>query len=284
MGKEFKNKICSIICSYHPNIDRIKDLCIILSKFSTVVVVDNSQSIDKTFFSAIQNLIIITPEENLGTLRAYNLVIRQYPEFQYFWLWNQDTIITISAASEFISKSQNLFNKDYKLVATTFYDKKNWINPINKDEILIKESTTLFNILRLKSLFVDLFDENLFMDYGDWDLSIRIQKAGGKVSQIYGISHEHSFGDPEQTIIGSFNRSSETRLYLQGLNFAYLLRKRRLFPFINFLLLLRVFILPFKNLLFKNSYNRSKKFFLGIINGFRGETSSEYIAKLNLNK
>lgn len=282
MDKDFKKNICSIICSYYPNIDSIKGLCIILSKFSNVVLVDNSRSIDKTFFSDIQNLIILTPEENIGTLKAYNLVIRKYPEFEYFWLWNQDTILSTDAIEEFLNKSFNLFKEEYNLIATTFYDKTNWINPFKTNIFtLIKESTTLINIVRLRRISVALFDENLFMDYGDWDLSYRIQKAGGKIIQINGISHEHSLGDSEKTIIGSLNRSSEIRLYMQGLNFAYLQRNRIFFSFINFLLMLRFFILPFKNLLFKNSFKRTKKYWAGVINGFKGEVSSEFISKLN---
>lgn len=277
------NKTCSIICSYNPEVNNLKELCLVLLNYGTVIIVDNTRNLNKSDIFDTDNIIIIKPKVNLGTLKAYNLVINQHPEFHFFWLWNQDSMISISDAGKFLNKSFHLFENDEKMIATTIYDPKNLGNPLMRKEILIRESTTLFNIKRFNSFSLDFFDEKLFMDYGDWDLSYRIQKAGGNINQILGISCEHSYGDPEKTIFGDFYRSSEIRLYMQGLNSIYLVRKHGFLSFISFLLFIRFFILPFKNFIFKNSYSRSKMYFKGILNGIKGETSSVFIAKLNIN-
>ena len=273
--------ICSIICSYYPNIENLKSLSLVLSKFSKVVIVDNASSLKQEDFDDITNIEIIYPKKNLGTVKANNLVINLFPEFEYFWFWNHDTTISVNVAETFIQKSQELFANDNKLIATTFFDKRNWKNPFFKNRILIKESTTLFNFNRMKGLGIDMFDEQLFLDYGDWDLSYRIQKAGGRIYQINGLTYDHSLGEPEKTILGNFYRSSELRLYMQGLNFIYLIKKNGVFSFISLLLFIRFLILPFKNLLFKNTIVRNKMFFKGILHGIKGETSLHYIESMN---
>jgi GT2 family glycosyltransferase len=260
--------------------DRLVDLCKVLSRFSTVMVVDNALNLDPNSFSDCSKVEIVIPPQNLGTLKAYNFVIDQHPEFDYFWFWNQDTSITDEVAKTFVDQSEVLFESNPKMIATTFFDARNWKNPLFKNRFLIKESTTLLNVVRMKKLGIGLFDENLFMDYGDWDLSHRIIKAGGKIVQIKGLSYIHFLGEPEKTILGKYYRSSESRLYMQGLNFIYLIRNRGFFTFIGMLLSFRFIILPFKNLLFDHSSRRNKMYFKGISDGIKGITSSNYISSL----
>lgn len=279
--RDMSFSICSIICSYYPNIDNLKSLSKVLSGFSTVIIVDNASNLKPYDFEEIPNIKIITPGKNLGTVKANNLVINLHPEFDYFWFWNHDTIISTDVAESFIQQSQTLFTNDKRLIATTFFDKRNWKNPLYKNRFLIKESTTLFNFKRMKAFGIEMFDEQLFLDYGDWDLSYRIQKAGGKIYQISGLTYSHSLGEPEKTILGNLYRSSELRLYLQGINFIYLIKKHGSFNFVSLLLFLRFIILPFKNLLFKNRFVRNKMFFKGILDGMKGETSLSYIESRN---
>lgn len=274
-----KSQICTIICSFNPNYQKLRDLSSILSCFSEIFIVDNSQSINDDRFNDIKGLTIIKTEKNLGTLKAYNKVIERYSDFEYYWLWNQDTILSKKSAEKFLRISKQLFIKNNELVATTFFDKKNKINPFNKNQILVKESSSLFNKKQVYRYTNSWFDENLFMDYGDWDLSLRIESKGGEIAQISDIEYIHYFGEPENTVLGKMYRSSEKRLYMQGLNSAYLFRKRRKTSFLVLLLICRVFILPLKNLFFKNSFQRSKSYFKGIIDGLHGKTSSEYMNK-----
>jgi GT2 family glycosyltransferase len=127
----------------------------------------------------------------------------------------------------------------------------------------------------------DCFDENLFMDYGDWDFSYRLYKAGGRVIQVDGVHIGHQLGEPEKTIFGAMNRSSPMRLRMQGINTAYLIRKHGIFNFPNSLLIARLFFVPFKNFLFKYSIYRSRQFLSGVMSGIKGDLSSTYAASLN---
>ncbi len=273
-----KHQIASIITSFNPNIERLRNLCQILSDFSFVFVVDNSNSLMETPFNDLKDVMIIGTGKNLGTLAAYNYGIEHYPNFEYYWLWDQDTIILSETASSFLTKSFELFLRESQ-VATTFYDVKTKIDPFNKNFALYKTSTTLFHKKRVEQLTDFWFDSKMFMDYGDWDLAQTLQYKGGVISQIEVKNYTHAYGDPENTLLGTKFRSSEMRLYMQGLNTVYLIKNRKKTSLIVRLLVARFFFLPLKNLLFKNSFNRTLQFYKGILDGLKGITSSDFMDK-----
>jgi GT2 family glycosyltransferase len=274
-----KSQICSIICSYYPNRQILRNLCQTLSLYSDVYIVDNSQHLQEDTFSENDSLTIVKTEINLGTSKAYNHVIENFPQYEYYWLWDQDTSISSESAEKFLEISKQQFFEESKLVATTFYDPTTIAHPLKKGVILIKGSSSLFRKDRVEKFVGSWFDEHLFMDYGDWDFSYRIQQNGGKVTQIKGIEYQHIFGEPEKTILGEKFRSSMNRLYMQGLNSAYFFKKWKNSSFIATLLLGRAIFLPFKNLLFKNSFRRIVLFFKGIYHGLKGFDSSAYMKK-----
>lgn len=271
-----KNEICSIICSFNPNQQILSALCQSLSKLSIIYIIDNSFNLNKSL-CLNRDIHIILPEDNLGTLRAYNFIISQYPEYKYFWLWNQDTIITEESANSFLQKSISIFNESDNIVATTIFDKKNRRHPYKNNVVLVKESTTLFNANRIRNICDGWFDENLFMDYGDWLFSQNIISKGGKIIEIDGVKYKHILGEPEKTLLGSLNRSSVSRLHMQGLNTIYILNKYGFFSYLSLLLLARIFFIPLKNILFKKSFLRTKAFYAGIYDGIKGELSINYI-------
>lgn len=271
-----KNEICSIICSFNPDYERLLALCKTLCEFSNVYIVDNSLNLNKIFFDDYE-VNIISPGENLGTLKAYNLIINKYPDYNYFWLWNQDTIISEESAKQFLEASQLQFLKYENVAATTIFDRKNRRHPFKSDVVLVKESTTLFKSNRIKKISNTWFDENLFMDYGDWCFSQTIIDGEGKIVEIKGIEYAHVLGEPESTVFGNLNRSSENRLYMQGLNSIYIYKKYGLLSFISLLLVARMFFIPLKNILFKKYFERTKAFYGGIIDGLNGKLSIEFI-------
>lgn len=270
---------CSIIISYNSNEAKLLMLAKTLSKISFVLIFDNSHNLNYRIFKSLDSVEIIDLNENLGTLKAYNYALFYKQQYKYFWLWDQDTTITENTCIDFYNRSINLFETNRNIVVTTFYDKKNFISPFNKKNILIKASTSLFFRDRLMNLKENYFDENLFMDYGDWLLSQLIYENGLEIKQIRIDNYTHEFGEVENTIIGAYARSSENRIYMQALNSVYIFRKIGFFNFLSFLLLCRIILLPLKNLLFKNSCKRTKIFLLGLIDGIKGKKSNEFIHK-----
>lgn len=276
-------KILSIICAYFPNNERILNLASSLLTVGDVVIVNNGGTIEFDLGSHGNHISIINPNRNLGTLASYNLIINDFRDYGYYWLWNQDTEISKEAAFDFVRNAKNVFIKDESVVCVTIFDKKNFVSPVDNSLILARESTTMICKNRLQRMLPDCFDENLFMDYGDWDFSYRLYRAGGRVIQIDGIRIDHQLGEPEKTIFGAMNRSSPMRLRMQGINTAYLIRKHGILNFPSALLVARFFFLPIKNFLFKHSIKRSIQFLSGLMSGIKGELSSSYAASLNRN-
>lgn len=272
-------KILSIICAYHPNNEALSSLARTLSTASNVVVVLNGGTFapDQPLESTL--IQIYEPGENLGTLAAYNRIIEMNPSYDYYWLWNQDTVISSESVAAFISRAQTQFLSDPALVGVTVFDRKNFINPLKRRCILAKESTTLFSASRMRSITDHWFDASLFMDYGDWEISYRIFQCGGRISQLDGIKTGHRLGDPEATLLGRFYRSSPMRLHMQGINSARLIRRLGPLNFITSLLAMRTALLPFKNMLFKDSWRRTRLYFKGLQIGLKGLTSEQFITQ-----
>ncbi|WP_163407806.1 glycosyltransferase family protein [Flavobacterium ajazii] len=268
-----QKNICSIICCYYPDDKIIKNQLEILTRISDVFIFDNSSSLILEDFINYDSVVIKKSISNLGTLKAYNEIISANSNYEYYWLWDQDTVITYEIAKEFIEASFKCFKESNNIVATTFLDKKNKINPLNKDKILIKASTTFLMKSKVESYVPLVFDENLFMDYGDWDFAYRLTAIGGYIQQIETPKYNHSFGDTNLTWLGKFNISSQIRIYMQGLNTIYLIRKNGLFNFLSIILIMRFFYFPVKCIFLGIARVNVYKFFLGIFDGLRGVES-----------
>lgn len=275
------DKVLSIVCAYFPNNERLSSLVRSLLEAGDVIVVNNGGTIQLDVPAGPHHASIIDSGRNLGTLASYNLVIKQKQTYSHFWLWNQDSEISPEDVRAFVTKAEQCFSSDPATVCVTVFDKKNFVSPLNRHLILAKESTSILSRERLQKLLPEWFDEKLFMDYGDWDFSYRLYKAGGRVSQIHGVHIGHQLGEPEKTMFGAMNRSSPMRLHMQGINTAYLLRKHGAFNFPNALLTARLFFLPFKNFLFKDSIKRNRQFLSGVLSGIKGGLSSTYATNLN---
>lgn len=275
------DKILSIVCAYFPNNERLSLLVSSLLTVGDVIVVNNGGTVRLELQPSRNSASVQDSDRNLGTLASYNLVISQRQEYSHYWLWNQDSEITEEDVAKFISKANACFESSAETVCVTLFDKKNYISPINRGLILAKESTSIIFKKRFESLLSSWFDEGLFMDYGDWDFSYRLFRAGGRIIQIDGVHIRHQLGEPEQTLLGPMNRSSAMRLHMQGINTAYLIRKHGGVNFPTFLLIVRLFLLPFKNLLFKDTVKRNKLFLSGFLYGIAGGQSSTYATNLN---
>lgn len=275
------DKVLSIVCAYFPNNERLSSLVKSLLEAGDVVVMNNGGPIQLDVPSGPSQALVIDSGRNLGTLASYNLVIAQKQAYSHFWLWNQDSEITPDDVRAFVAKAKQCFSNDAATVCVTVFDKKNFVSPLNRHLVLAKESTSILSRERLQKLLPDWFDEKLFMDYGDWDFSYRLYQAGGRVSQIAGVHIGHQLGEPEKTLFGAMNRSSPMRLHMQGINTGYLIRKHGIFNFPSALLMARVFFIPFKNFLFKDSIERNKQFLSGVMSGFKGRLSSAYATNLN---
>jgi GT2 family glycosyltransferase len=165
--------------------------------------------------------------------------------------------------------SKTIFNSDSKCIATTFFDKKNYVHPLYKRMILTKASTTLFNKKKAERFLKLRFDEDLFMDYGDFDFAYKIYKSGARIHQIHVANYTHEFGEKVKTRLGNFSKSSNFRMYMQGANTIKIIKKHRFFSFPALLLIIRVLVFPFKEILLFNTVSSSIFLYRGILDGIK---------------
>jgi hypothetical protein len=71
---------------------------------------------------------------------------------------------------------------------------------------------------------------------------------------------------------------------MQALNSIYIFKRIGLLNFLSILLFCRIFVIPFKNLIFKNSFKRTKLFFKGLFDGLYGLNSEDFMFKISKNK
>jgi GT2 family glycosyltransferase len=277
-----KNKILSLICLYYPeNFTSLNNFINNLSEYSDVLIILNGGKIPENIKFPL-NVFIMNDGINYGTLNAYNAAIKHHNSYEFYWLWNQDTDIPNESLRRFIIEASLFFEASESASAITIYDPKNFTHPLQPGLILFKESTTLLRKISVEQCTGYWFDESFFMDCGDWDLALRIYKGGGYIKQLSKITYQHQLGDPEDTIFGPLSRPSEVRLFMQGINFYRYLFIYHRFDFITFLLIVRTFfVLPFKNFLFKNSFRRNLIYFKGIVYGYSGKSSVDWIKSLN---
>ena len=281
-------KILSIICVYFPeNNNNLLRLVEVLAQCGDVYIVINGGDLGGNIASN-KKVNIINNGVNYGTYAAYNLVFTENPDYDYYWLWDQDTYFDIENARLFLSEAKILFENDNKISAVTTSDTKNFVSPFNQKLLLAKASTTLIDYKRANQFLSSIFDLNFFLDLGDWDFCMRLYKGGGYIAEIPGILISHSLGEPVTTIFGEIRRPSEFRLFIQGLAFYRYIFIYKRADFISFLLICRTLYLPLKNLIFKNGIKRTMIYLNGIWHAHLGMSVQEYIfskkSSKNLNK
>ena len=271
-------KPCSIVCCYFCNPCITNKIILNLSEFGKVYVFINGGEPPLINYKLHKKIILIKSEKNLGTTGAYNKIINS-TNHSYYWLWDQDSYISKKSAKKFLKKSNKEFLVNKNCLMTTVKDKKNSFKFLNNKLILSKASSSLINSLRVKKNLKFQFDENLFLDYGDWDFCFRIFNTKNKIIEIEGVNIGHKLGNKYLSIFGNFlSGPSPIRITLQIANTFYLFKKYK-FSLINFILFLRLILLPFKLLIYNDYFKRLKYYFKGIILGLKGYTSLMILSK-----
>ena len=166
---------------------------------------------------------------------------------------------------------------------TTISDPKNSFKFTNKNFVLPKASSSLINTKRTRNYMNLRFDQSLFLDYADWEFAYRIMNSGGLIKQVDNIKLLHELGSSYKTIFGNYlNAPKPFRITFQIVNTFYLFHKYK-YSLLTFILLIRLILLPFKILIFKDNLIRLKYYLYGIKLGFQGLNSYELMKKKIMN-
>jgi rhamnosyltransferase len=198
---------------YEPENNNYFELIKVLKNFSTVVIISNDNH-DRQIEN-VENFLFA----NIGTGGAYNFVINNF-EFDYLWVWDQDTLINYDQVQKFLGHIP-FFENDSQYCSLSFSDKYNCVDYTVGEYDIIKygkASGTLFKSAALRE--VGNFMEDLFLDYVDYEYFLRLRFFNFIPLQIRELECEsHILGDAQDTLFfGRKHVSSPKRWHLQKIN------------------------------------------------------------------
>lgn len=278
-------KVVAIIVTYNSKIDNLESLFSSLPAGTAAIVSDNST--DTLTRSKIENLVTdfsgvyLNMMGNKGLGHAQNIAIKHAIEIgaDSVLMMDDDSILqeyTLENLLTSYSIYKNLYS-DKIIFCANPIDVDTGL-PLNKNKLPfirnMMSSGALISINLLKD--IGYFDEDLFIDYIDYDFGWRAISCGIKIKIVEEACFYHKLGDSTRKIFGFELRiPSPIRHYYQTRN-TFIICKRKYVPFswkVN-----RVLAIPVKFLLlifFAGSFKMRLNFYCkGLIDGLLGRVGS----------
>jgi len=226
-------KIAASIILYNPNISRLSSSIKELEKIVDIIyLIDNNSSnvleTKKTFKNS--KIKIITNKDNFGIAYALNqaLALSHKDNISYLITLDQDSIFK---ASEIKKAFKHLNTANVAIFCPVIQD----INKENKKQITnstvdVNRCITSGSIMNIKEcLEVGLFDEDMFIDYVDFDYCKRIKLANKRIVRINNSFLEHEIGKRQKrkflffTVYPTYH--NQLRIFYYARNIKYYLKK-----------------------------------------------------------
>ena len=223
----------------------------VLSLSSDVLVISNDNQERK--FNNAKNFCF----NNIGTAGAYNFVINNF-NFDYLWVWDQDTIISVKQSIQFLSNIALLEN-NMNYCSLSFFDKLNIVDNELIDYDYIQYGKASGTLYKRKAInFAGCFMNDLFLDYVDYEYFLRLRSLNYFPIQIHNIEcKSHILGDLYETIFSKRKYvSSAKRWHLQKINTLKLLKLSYIPLILKLKLILRILFLFFYSLYFVDRKER----------------------------
>lgn len=278
MESNFDSEIYAGIVTYNPDLQRLtENLDAVTKQVRRVVVVDNgSENIDRirTLVEKYQNLGIISNKKNLGIAKALDQIMRVSEKHGAEWVLtlDQDSVIYDGLVDEY-RKYLNI--PDVGMFTCCFQDR-------NADGIETKKNSESIDIVEVDRCITSGcltnvlvwkeaggYDEQMFIDYVDYDLCLTMRELGYHIKRINYIGLLHELGQSEDVNIFGvnttvWNHSSfrkyyivRNRVYYIIKHWDYIDKKREIISLIRF---------PIKTLIFeKNKLEKLKSMIHGFL-------------------
>lgn len=228
-------KVAAGIVTFHPEISRLKDnISAIQHQVSEIVIIDNCS--DNIFeiqkLSDEYNCVLIRNDENRGIARALNQIM-MHGKHKFDWIitLDQDSV----CPSDIIEKASKYMNDEsVGIICPRIYEKGcGKLLSTKKNAIsYIKRCITSAAITRISVWEkVEGFNEELFIDYVDFDFSTKVTLSQYKIIQMGDVILEHELGNSfmKKIFLWEFRVTSHSALreYYIGRNVVYYIRKYR---------------------------------------------------------
>lgn len=216
-------KICSVIVTYNPNIDKVLNLVNqLVQQEVQVIIVDNNSKDFQLSNDLSKNCILINLKDNLGIALAQNKGIQEAIRLDasHIIFFDQDSKIDAHFIENIASDYSNLKDSNIIAIGPRFIDEnKGFFFPalemhnnglmykVNVEHIdkpiqvsVLISSGMLVSVSGLKD--VGLMREEFFIDFVDTEWCLRAISKGYKIFLSKKAIMEHSVGDDTVELLG----------------------------------------------------------------------------------
>lgn len=210
-NQQLKSSICAVVVSYHPELDIIDNILLLLDQVDEVIVVDNGSGPSTRellgFFDSYPRVKVIFNTENLGVAAALNIGVMLAEEARYPWLatFDQDSRVTPGMIEQMLLAYHAYQDKEkIAILSPRCKDRRTGrfgstsLDSSDGSGLLYSEvivAITSGNLVKLTAFSkIGYFNEAMFIDYVDYEFCLRCAAQGYKVLEIPAAILEHSLG------------------------------------------------------------------------------------------
>ncbi len=237
----------SIICLatvFYPNESNVENMVTLANQADRLFLCDNTPDIDNSsMFDGIEKNITYLPnKKNLGLSKAFNAVLKNplygFSDEDYCLFFDQDSriddghikqLVEIYAELEDSSMRIGILGPSYYDTSTEKIEIAKMKNPMQVENCFsVPQVITSSMVIKYKTLRdLNFWNEEIFLDFADWDLCFRAKRAGYEVVVTTNVLLKHKLGKGVKKI-GFINKhyDSPVREYYQTCGALKLLRKK----------------------------------------------------------
>lgn len=218
-----KKDVAAVVVTYNGK-ETSGVIDVLLDQTAHVVIVDNGS--EKAYFDSIESykknpsVTIIKNAENMGQAEALNQGWKKVDELglSLVMTMDQDSLLQTNCVSKLLKGINDGFDSvgpNYDNIIITGDYKK------------VRYLITSGNLMTMRALrSIGGFDSNLFIDSVDFDVSLRLRKAGYRLAIVNDARMEHYIGERNTDSKGNeIFEHSITRHYFIARNHYYILKK-----------------------------------------------------------
>lgn len=233
-------RVIALVTLFHPTQNHARHIAEYARQCDTVFLCDNSGSDNRALFIGIGNCRYIQNVDNFRLSRAFNIALSpktfswQPDDFVLFF--DQDSWVLPGHVEKLVDEYQKLVESGVALGAlgpvffnrstgrTVIPHSRKFVTPdaFSCEELITSSMLTTWENLKR----ISFWNEDIFLDYADWDLCWRLRSVGLKIlmTNLTVLQHVSGIGEVH---FGSVRVLDEApvRRYYQVRDFLKLLRK-----------------------------------------------------------
>lgn len=282
--------VTAIISLFNPKIEVVNNIMMISKQVDRVILADNSlKSNNNILVTSGQNIIYKHMGGNLGIPRAFNTILSDNSFF-----WSDDEFVIFFDQDSHIAKDQiNLLKESY-----IFFSKKQKVGAIGaayknmdgKVELPHKKTKIGENVYIVQDLItssmltkygllkeIGFWNEDLFLDGADWDLSWRLRYAGYVCILKTDIPFVHEVGKGIKSAAIKMRDCHPIRNYYRTRDNLYLVKKIYTPIYLKARLLIDVFLVNVLRIIFLDQRIDRLKYIVRGMRDYNENISGEYV-------